>query len=215
MRISRVVLATVIACSVALFAPAVEAVTSERGGIGAAPTTTPLPDDVRPTPSRREREMRAQLRELAQAWADGGGTFGFPFWEKASQRWTRGEITTPMYREYVTGYRDLLDAGCDLVDQVDVDHDASREAKGHVFDACERRVDALRSLQRSLDEQIRRDSSDPEVDRVRIEERIVEYDLETVDALQDSYRHARLAMNIAQAELDRAGLERLPEDAFV
>ncbi|MEO6867466.1 MAG: hypothetical protein ABI200_05550 [Gaiellales bacterium] len=188
-------------------------------------------------PSKEARETRAELRRLQRAWADGGGTFGYPFWEKAGQRWRAGQITTPMYREYVTGYRDRLKVGCELLEQVEVRSDVARDVRSLTRSACETRLDALRDQQRWLREQIRRDAL-PEllanspvvdseddgmaaeieaerVDREKLDLTIAELDLQVELALQQSYRHTREAMDVMQVALDVAGLERLDEDAFI
>lgn len=214
------------ACVTSLSAPAVLAAAgasdpreSSRPGGTSAPgrsVTAPTePSGSGDRPSEREKTMRAELRELARAWADGGGTFGYPFWEKARQRWAQRQITTPMYREYVTGYRDRLDAGCELVDRVDTSTEVSTEVRELVLRACDERVDALRAQQRSLDEQIRRDSGDPELNPDASIARIAELDAEAHEHLQASFRATREAMNLTQAALDEAGLERLAEDAFI
>lgn len=169
----------------------------------------------RPRPSGEERTMRAELRQLERAWADGGGTFGYPFWEKARQRRAMRQITPSMYREYVTGYRDRLVAGCDLLDQVDTSTEVASEVRELVLDACETRIDALRATQGSLDEQIRRNTADPDVDLEAVDERIVELDAEAREAFDESWRDTRMAMDLAQTRLDQAGLERLREDAFL
>lgn len=194
------------------FAPVVGAATNDAGNAIDPVTET---TQERRAPSEDERAMRSELRELERAWADGGGTFGYPFWEKAGQRWRTKEITTPMYREYVTGYRDRLVVGCQLLDQVDTGSDTATEVRELVLEACERRVDALRAQQRSLDEQIRRSSGDPDVDVAASEEQGAEHDREADEALQESFRMAREAMDLGQAELDAAGLERVSEDAFL
>jgi hypothetical protein len=201
-----------------LFVPAVL-------GASADTTTTTTPatatigdqsaEPARPKPSDRERRMRRELKALASAWADGGGTFGYPFWEKARQRLAMRQITTSMYREYVTGYRDRLVVGCDLLDQVDTETEVAGDVRRLVIDSCESRVEALRAEQRSLDLQIRRDGGDPDIDPASVEEEIADHDADALEAFQSSFRDARLAMDLAQTELDMAGLERLPEDAFV
>lgn len=177
------------------------------------------PPSVEPTAEATDeaRQVRRELRSLAQAWDEGGGRFGFPFWEKAGQRWARRQITTTMYREYVTGYRDRLRAGCELLDAADPDTSEARDVRSLVLDACNKRVDALRDQQRWLDELIRRDAIpvDSETDVAALDERIVEREQAWQDALQESYRDARLAMDLAQRELDESGQERLPEDAFI
>jgi hypothetical protein len=204
------------ACTTAVLTPAVLAAGAATDPATTEPaTTTTESEESRPRPSEDERTMRAELRELARAWADGGGTFGYPFWEKARQRWAARQITTPMYREYVAGYRDRLDAGCELVDRVDTSTDVSTAVRELVLSACDERVDALRAQQRSLDEQIRRDSGDPDLDAAASEERIGELDQEALEHLTASFRATREAMDAAQAALDEAGLERLPEDAFI
>jgi hypothetical protein len=215
-------LLVVMTCASVVLAPGVLAAgATQRSGAAAtatpASTTTTVeqPDQPRPKPSERERTMRRELRELARAWADGGGTFGYPFWEKARQRWARRQITTPMYREYVTGYRDRLDSGCELVDRVDTSTETSTDVRELVLEACDERVEALRTQQRSLDEQVRRDSGDPDLDAAASEERIGELDADALEHLQTSFRATREAMDLAQSALDEAGLERLAEDAFI
>ncbi len=163
------------------------------------------------------RLIRRELRSLARAWEEGGGRFGFPFWEKAGQRWTDRQITTPMYREYVAGYRDRLRAGCALLDAADIETSEARDVRSLVLDSCNKRVDALRDQQRWLDELIRRDGTEigTEDDAVALDERIAERQQAWQEALQESYRDARLAMDLAQRELDESGMERLSEDAFI
>jgi regulator of protease activity HflC (stomatin/prohibitin superfamily) len=158
--------------------------------------------------------MRRELRDLASAWADGGGTYGYPFWEKAGQRWRTGEISTTLYREYVTGYRDRLVLGCDLLDAIDTSTKVADEVRSRVLDSCHERVDALRAQQRWLDARIDADSA-PSTDDAAAEERATKAQAEADAALQDSYRDARLATDQAQAELDRVGLKRLSEGAFI
>jgi hypothetical protein len=180
-------------------------------------STTPQPEThVDPKPATDdERAMRAELKDLARAWADGGGTFGYPFWEKARQRFALRQITASMYREYVTGYRDRLVLGCDLLDQVDTSTDISTNVRELAIEACGDRVDALRAMQRSLDEQVRRAGQDPELDVAASDKRIDELDTEALEALQSSFRSTRLAMDVAQSNLDAVGLQRLSEDAFI
>lgn len=215
MRWPRFALATLLAGAAVAFA-AVGATVAPAGlGAGSAPPPAETTREQRRTGSDAGRAMRSELRRLERAWSDGGGTYGYPFWEKAGQRWRTNEITTPMYREYVTGYRDRLAVGCRLLDQVDVTTDVSEQVRDLALEACERRIDALRAQQRSLDEQIHRAAGDPDIDVAASEERSAEHDAEAVEALQESYRLAREAMNLAQRELDAAGLERLSEDAFI
>lgn len=177
------------------------------------------PPVAEPTAEATEeaRLVRRELRSLAKAWEEGGGRFGYPFWEKAGQRWTNRQITTTMYREYVTGYRDRLRAGCALLDAADVDTSEARDVRSLVLDACNTRVDALRDQQRWLDDLIRRDAAeaDADADAAELDERIAERQQAWQAALQESYRDARLAMDLAQRELDESGMERLSEDAFI
>ena len=208
-------LAALAACVTLVFVPAVLAASGDAQRSTTPPAGAETPDTKRPKPSDAERQMRRELKALASAWADGGGTFGYPFWEKARQRWAMRQITTSMYREYVTGYRDRLVVGCDLIDQVDTETEVAGDVRRLVMDACESRVEALRAEQRSLDLQIRRDGGDPDVDPTSVEEDIAGHDADALEAFQASFRDARLAMDLAQTELDLAGLERLPEDAFV
>jgi hypothetical protein len=203
---------------------AVTNVAAENVDTGPAPAPSSEADPVEqpvaePTAEATDeaRQVRRELRALARAWEEGGGRFGFPYWEKAGQRWTDRQITTTMYREYVTGYRDRLRAGCELLDAADVETSEARDVRSLVLDSCTRRVDALRDQQRWLDELIRRDGTevDSETDAAARDERIAELQQAWQEALQESYRDARLAMDLAQRELDELGLERLSEDAFV
>jgi hypothetical protein len=175
---------------------------------GAADTDAERPDE-------RSVNMRGELVELADAWALGGGTYGFPFWEKAGQRWRAGQITSTMYREYVDGYRDRLLAGCELLDVIDPDEQASGDVRALVLDACRKRVEALRAQHRWLDAIIKQDFAAPGEDVVALQETARTGELEFRAAIEESYRDARLAMNTAQSALDQAGLERLSEGAFV
>lgn len=160
------------------------------------------------------REMRGEMRDLEEAWADGGGTFGYPFWDKAGARWRTGQISTAIYREYVTGYRDRLVVGCELLDSVDVATEPASEVRDLAQGACERRVEALRAQQRWLDELIEAAVADGDAE-VEAAERAAGHEAEAREALQESWRDARLATNLAQESLDRARLDRLAEDAFL
>ncbi len=191
------------------------------------------------TAKERERLQR-DLDALADAWALGGGTFGFPFWEKAGQRWRTGQVTTPLYREYVTGYRDRLQGGCELLSAVDVDRPESRDVKELVVDSCTARLRALRAQQAWLDTLIELDhaestrSQEPVGDDAgraedagddeaaaaaeaaqELQVEAADHEQEFRERIQESFRDARLAMDLAQRELDTAGLDRLAEDAFI
>ncbi|MCW2920975.1 MAG: hypothetical protein JWL76_849 [Thermoleophilia bacterium] len=215
----------VAAVVVALGAPvtALATVAPEGGGTSVEPGAVETDADTQPVdPPTAEatdeaRQVRGELRALARAWDEGGGRFGYPFWEKAGQRWATRQITTTMYREYVTGYRDRLRAGCDLLDSAEIDTSEAKDVRSLALDACNTRVDALRDQQRWLDELIRRDGSegDAESDATAIDERIAEREQAWQDALQQSYRDARTAMDLAQRDLDESGLKRLPENAFL
>ena len=192
--------------------------TTEPGaGSGSAGTEGAPVDPPIAEATDEARLVRRELRALERAWEEGGGRFGYPFWEKAGQRWSNRQITTTMYREYVTGYRDRLRAGCELLDSADIDSSEAKDVRSLALDACNTRVDALRDQQRWLDELIRRDGNegDAQADAAAIDERIAEREAAWQKALQESYRDARLAMDLAQQELDESGLERLSEDAFL
>jgi hypothetical protein len=180
-------------------------------------TSVPEPDPALVEPDEDDRRLGRDLRDLAEAWASGGGEFGYPFWEKAGQRWRTGQVTTTMYREYVTGYRDQLRVGCELVDSIDVDTPESDDVKSLVLDSCGRRVEALRAQQQWLDDLAARDAGriTSEDDIAELDERIAERETSYREALQESFRDARLALDQSQAALESAGLERLPEDAFI
>jgi hypothetical protein len=200
--------ATTLACSLVPTPTAVVAVTAP------SPTAETAPTETTEQASADDRRMSHELRDLASAWADGGGTFGYPFWDKAGQRWRTGEITTTMYREYVTGYRDRLVLGCDLLDAIDTSTEVADEVRGRVLDSCHERVDALRAQQRWLDARIAADTA-PDDDVAAAEERATTAEAEAEAHLEDSYRDARLALDQAQAALDAVGLKRLHEDAFI
>lgn len=199
-----------------LAAPVSALATVGEGGAADAPIDAPTAE---PTAGATEaaRLIRRELRDLARAWEEGGGRFGYPFWEKAGRRWDANQITTTMYREYVTGYRDRLRAGCELIDAADIDTSEAKDVRSLALDACRARVDALRNQQRWLDDLIRRDgiAGDSDEDSAALDERIAERQREWQEALQQSYRSARRALDTAQQQLDDRGLERLPEDAFL
>lgn len=216
----RWMLAVTVAVLVVL--PAVAPGQSDPAATGLAPTDAPSTGSSS-SPTADEQAARRELEELADAWALGGGTFGYPFWEKAGRRWAAGQITTTMYREYVTGYRDRMRGGCRLLDAIDVDEDVSRDVRGLVEDACSARLDALREQQQWLDALVDADvPARADGDAAAATERAAELQAEAAEheagyreAIQESYRSARLAMEAAQAWLDETGQERLPEDAFV
>jgi len=204
MRVRRVLAAG--ATILAISSLAVASAAAVDAGDGATP-------DTAPTPSRPQ--LASELRALAQAWSDGGGAFGYPFWEKAGQRWRQKQVTTTMYREYVTGYRDRLVLGCPLVDSVDVEEAEAVDVKELLVEACTRRIDGLRAQQQWLDELVHEAGRDPDADADAIAERIAEREAQATEALQDSWRGTRLAMDSAQAALDAIDEERLAEDAFL
>lgn len=192
--------------------------TAASTGNGAEPPPAPAPPGEEvllgvEDPDRLARDLDA----LATAWADGGGTFGYPFWEKAGQRWRSGQLATTMYREYVTGYRDRLEAGCELIEGVDAGTEASGEVRSLVLDACRGRVDALQAQQRWLDAEVDQ-SAAPRPDEAKldgIQARIAEHQGEYRTLLQASFRDARIAMELAQGALQQEGRDRLAEDAFI
>ena len=53
------------------------------------------------------------------------------------------------------------------------------------------------------------------ITRNSVVQRIAEFEESWNDHLQDSFRDARLATDLAQRELDELGLDRLSEDAFI
>ncbi len=182
------------------------------------------------SPSASEREMRRDLDRLADAWSLGGGRFGYPFWEKAMQRWRAGEQSTAMFREYVTGYRDLLRAGCKLLRATDISSTSGRDVRTLLVDSCDRRLDALGAQQQWLDALVdkaaqagsRLDArTDDEAIAKRaqdlrdLQEEATRQEAKYTEAIESSYRDARLAMDLAQHELDQASMQRIPEDAFV
>lgn len=161
-------------------------------------------------------EVRAELLDLADAWADGGGRFGYPFWEKAAQRWRARQLTAIFYREYVTGYRDRLALGCPLLDEIELGTREAKDVRELLATACDRRLDGLRLQQRWLDQMIRRDrerEATPDEDSGR-DERIAELEASSNEALQDAWRGTREAMEAAQAAMAAHAAEPIPEDAF-
>lgn len=187
-----------------------------QGAAVSEPTSAEVATDVIPEPGDDERAMRGELADLADAWAIGGGSFGYPFWDKAAQRWRAHEISTPLFREYVTGYRDRLVVGCGLIDDVEADSDTASGVQELLADACEDRVEGLRGQRRWLDELISGEiAATAEVDRAERDARIATLEQELGERFDRSFRDTRRAMNLAQAELDAHGLDRLPEDAFV
>lgn len=196
--------AACIACVAVPIAAGADAVgNAERPAAPSAPT-----DD--------ERRTARDLRRLASAWADGGGVFGYPFWEKAIERYRRTQISASMLQQYVTGYRDRMQLGCDLLDSTDAGEGTASDVKELVQDACDRRVDALREQTKWLDDVVRSASpalAPEEVDSLTAS---AQEHADTADEqLQVSYRDTRRAMDLAQSALDEAGLPRIAEDAFL
>jgi hypothetical protein len=174
-------------------------------------------------PTEEALRLRGELERLADSWALGGGQFGFPFWEKAGRRWAAGQVTTSMYREYVTGYRDRLKDGCPLVESTKVASDVAKDVRSLAVDACRKRLDALRSQQRWLDALVELAAPLPaplepsarDERAASLRARAAEHEQAWRVAIQVSYRDARLATSMAQSELDSAGVDRIAEDAFV
>jgi hypothetical protein len=173
--------------------------------------------------SADDEVARAEIEEVVEAWALGGGTFGYPFWEKAGQRWTAGQISTTMYREYVTGYRDRMQGGCELLDAIDVGAEVAGELRSTVSGACSTRLEALRAQQEWLDalielDTLRPDDPDPAATaerRIELQSEAAEQEERFRTQLQESYLATRTAMQDTQAYLDETGQERVPEDAFI
>ena len=200
------------------------AVLVTTGFAGATVSTAAQPQETAPvavsTPETLEtteegRILERELDELADAWADGGGRFGYPYWDKAGHRWRSGEISTSLFREYVTSYRDRLVEGCELLESVNTSGAVADEVRDLVVNSCSRRVDGLRAQQRWLDELIRRDSGATDDAPEVVDERLAEREADANEAFQESWRDARLAMDLAQSELDSQAAELLPEDAFI
>jgi hypothetical protein len=193
-------------------------VAAVAGGASARATSSATAP-VRDKPSKTERDTARELRALADAWREGGGHYGYPFWEKAYERWKAKGITASVFREYVTGYRDNLQLGCELMETVDVDHDASRDVRDLVLDACRSRVEALRAQKRELDARVKYATAPVTAldadQRADLAGEIAEQHSILTDKLQQSWRDTRMAMDRAQSQLDESGLERLAEDAII
>lgn len=214
--IRRQAFRTVVLMAVALAMVAAAAGT-DSGAAPAAPAPPPAPQEPVLLEVEDADRLVRDLDALANAWSDGGGTFGYPFWEKAGQRWHDGQLTTTMYREYVTGYRDRLEAGCELIDAVETGTEASGEVRSLVLDACHARVDALQAQRRWLDAEIVQSVAplpdEEELEAIRA--RIVKDQEEYRARLQGSYRDARIALELAQGALAQEGRDVLREDAFI
>jgi len=168
-------------------------------------------------PGPQAQQLRRELANLAEAWGEGGGTFGYPFWDKAAQRYGARELSPSLFREYVSGYRDQLEDGCSLIEEVEVSQGLAAEVAELVRDACSRRVEGLRDQQQLLDELIAR-AIDTEASPEEVEARdarIAELEADANEAFQDAWRSTRVAMDTAQAALREEQLDPLPEDAFI
>ncbi|MBC7460332.1 MAG: hypothetical protein H7287_03120 [Thermoleophilia bacterium] len=197
--------------------------------VGAADaTTTPtqpaatVPSTTVSAPSSDDRRLERELDDVASAWAAAGGTYGYPFWDRARQRWHSGEISASLFREYVSGYRDRIHLGCELVDRVVTSSGAADDTHELVSHACSERVKGLTAQQKWLDRLIDKPVAGPEdsaedvaASATRRDEQLSQLEADAQEHLQRSFRDARRAMNLAQGELDAAGLERLREDAFI
>ena len=174
-------------------------------------------DSAGPEPATGARQLRSELVALADAWAEGGGTFGYPFWDKAAQRYGAREISPSLFREYVSGYRDRLSAGCQLLEAIDGSDGVASDVDELVREACARRVEGLRAQQQLLGVLIASTaaSSPSPADSEALDARIAELEAEANDAFQDAWRSTRTAMDVAQAALVEGGADPLPEDAFI
>ncbi|MCW2974143.1 MAG: hypothetical protein JWN72_2416 [Thermoleophilia bacterium] len=206
----------------ALFAGAVAAAGAADSATEAAKPTPTVPSTTANVPSGDDRRLERQLDELASAWAAAGGTYGYPFWDRARQRWSSGEISASLFREYVSGYRDRIHLGCELVDQVDTSSGAADDTHELVSHACDERVKGLAAQQRWLDRLIDQPVADPDATTedaaaaaTQRDEELAELEADAQEHLQRSFRDTRRAMELAQGELEAAGLDRLREDAFV
>ena len=186
-----------------------------------APTTTA--STTASTPDADARRMGRELDDLASAWAAAGGTYGYPFWAKAQERWRMGEISASLFREYVSGYRDRMHLGCQLVDDVSTSDGVADDTHRLVSDACAQRVKGLAAQQRWLDDLIAgpvaadpaASTADRDAATAARDTELAAREAEAQEALQRSFRDTRQALDLAQAELDANGLERLHEDAFM
>lgn len=181
-------------------------------------------------PTRDDRKGRETMVDLAHAWAVGGGTFGYPFWDKAGHRWSQGQISTVMYREYVTGYRDRLKSGCDLLAAIEIRGSVPKDIPDLVIASCENRLEALQQQQRWLEalielgslpspklaaEGARHEQLEIDDQRAELQRSAVERERRFNAAIEQSYKEARIALNLAQEWLDVTGQERIDEGAFI
>lgn len=214
----------VLLATLAVIAPVSTGLALQRAGAAPAGSAVPpsagidasaVAELTAPQPSEPARHVRRELRTLAEAWSLGGGRYGFPYWEKAWHRWRDREIGASAFREYVTGYRDTLRPGCELLDDLDLEVDAVRDIRSSLVEACHERVSALRSQQQRLDLLVEKDPAATRDERLEREATLQRLDAEFEMHLQHSYALTRVAMNDTQAQLDALELERIDEDAFI
>lgn len=163
-------------------------------------------------PDADDSDARLELLALAAAWDEGGGSTGFPFWEKAYRRWQDGRISPAEFRQYTLEYRALLRIGREAVADVDVDEPSVEPVAEQAVDAVEARIDGLADLATYLEAQ----SATPapaadDEERIRQAERLSSFRRD----LQLSYLLTRSAMNDAQALLRSQDQETLLEDSFL
>lgn len=160
-----------------------------------------------------------ELHELGSLWNSTSGLYGYPFWEKALQRWRSGSLTPSMMREYVTGYRDSLNLTCETVDDASIGSDIARSVRTLLVDACEDRIDALKAQKQQLDIIVELASAQASSltadERRELEEKRDEHAEKYVEMIQRSWRATREAMTIAQNELRASGSDLLDEDSFI
>ena len=156
-----------------------------------------------------EEVLAADLRALAAIWADFGGRWGYPWWERSWRSWQDGALDPGSAREHVVGYAALLEPGCAELDGAEPAAPVAERVRELLAAACSTRLRALRGQAELLDG-IVEDGVQPAADEDAAElAASVEVDL------QDSWRDARLAMELAQAQLEALGEPRLPEDAII
>lgn len=182
-----------------------------------AASSTKQPTVVIPSPGDIDAiKVSKDLKDVTRVWGEAGGTWAFPFWEKAYRRWRDHNINDSTFREYVIAYREQLDPGCDVLDGLKMSTDPGNQVADLAVAACKSRLRALRDLRQLLDLNIEHQgdakgtANDPDTTD---EMHVLDTSFQT--NLQNSYYATRIAMNGAQELLKVAKKPALPQDAML
>lgn len=153
-------------------------------------------------------QLRQDFEQLAEVWSQGGGSSGYPFWEKAYRSWLATYMQGSTYKPYAAAYRQMLERGVSAMSARDMSTDGGKVVRGMLVDAMTARINALQLHEQIVDRGlgVQAGATDASVDLER---------QQAEDALQKSYRLTREAMNRSQGQLELLGGERIAEGSYL